>query len=240
MGCLYRLISPSGKSYIGITSKSFENRWRQHRLNASKRTKHGQECRALYNAIRKYGPTSFVCTVLTEEADWSKLCLLEQEAIVKYASRWPSGYNLTSGGDGALGACPSIKARKRMSAAQRKILLDPTNHAQRLRNLCKAAEKAAEVHRAMTPEERKLHGERVQSAHRNPLTQSRHRAGIARRWANPAERARQSKALTGRKLPSWTPERKAVAAEKRRREWADPEMRAKRLAGFARYQESRK
>ena len=59
MGFLYKATSPSGKSYIGITSKSVPERWKQHAYAAS-RGRRGLLC----SAIRKYGPEAFTLKVM--------------------------------------------------------------------------------------------------------------------------------------------------------------------------------
>lgn len=65
MGCLYKLTSPSGKSYIGISSKGLDARWAKHVEHAlGKRT-----AGALYAALRKYGPGTFTREVLAESND---------------------------------------------------------------------------------------------------------------------------------------------------------------------------
>lgn len=239
-GCVYCLKSPSGKLYIGITSKTLAARWRQHRYNAAKelKSKAATECRALYNAIRKYGAEAFTLTTLATSGDWDELCQLEKLLIAEHAARWPSGYNLTEGGDGALGSKPSVQARRKMSVAQKKRLVDPVQRARTLRNLRDAVQAAVVAHRAMSPSERKEHGVKVQAAHKDPAVRAKHRQACIDRWTA-EERAKQAVLMTGRKMAAWTPERKAAAAALRRLEWADPAMRARRLAGFAKYQENR-
>jgi group I intron endonuclease len=241
MGCLYQLTSPSGKSYIGISSKSANERWRQHRYNAAKEIKHKRatECRALYSAMRKYGPDTFTIDVLLESDDWDELSRMERQMIAKLKTRSPMGYNLTDGGDGTLGATPSDVARQRMSKAQKRIMEDPEMMGKRLAWLQDAIVKAAEFHRAMTPAQRAEHGRAVSRGSSTPESKKKRKAIQEARWADPEERKKQSIALTGRKMPKWSEERKQAAAELRRKEWADPIMRAKRLAGYKQYQESR-
>jgi group I intron endonuclease len=241
MGCLYQLTSPSGKSYIGISSKTAADRWSQHRYNANKEIKSraATECRALYNAIRKYGARNFTVTVLFESDNWAELLEIEMTLIASLKTKKPGGYNLTDGGEGTLGAIPSDIARQRMSEAQKRISEDPGMRAKRLAWLQGAVEKAAKVHRAMTPEQRAQHGRAVSAGYAKPGVRERVSAIHRKRFASPEAREELSVRFTGCKKPKWSDERKAAAAELRRREWADPEMRAKRLAGYKRFQESR-
>ena len=87
---LYMLSFPSGKCYIGQTIKSVQARFKEHCRTAN--------CRAVSNAIKKYGADNvrveLVTTVDTQEdADRT-----EKELISFFGTLSPNGYNLTSGG----------------------------------------------------------------------------------------------------------------------------------------------
>ena len=95
---VYRHITPSGKSYIGITSKKPEDRW----LNGR-----GYKDTLFGKAIEKYKweniQHNIVSTDLTEkEAKW-----LEKYLICYYWTfvgfKYSKGYNCTLGGDGVVG-----------------------------------------------------------------------------------------------------------------------------------------
>lgn len=128
-GFLYRITSPSGKQYIGITSmKSVKARWKEHVYTAYNRN----SSTVFSAAIRKYGKESFKIEVLLE-APWSVLNLLEPVAIDQFSTQHPNGYNLMTGGnqprhssrsknllaESAMGRVVSEKTRKKMSDAQR-------------------------------------------------------------------------------------------------------------------------
>lgn len=88
---LYMLSFPSGKSYIGQTIKSVDARFKEH-------CKPYSRCRAVRNAIQKYGQDSvrveLIKTVYTQEdADEA-----EKELIDFFETMSPRGYNLLSGG----------------------------------------------------------------------------------------------------------------------------------------------
>lgn len=117
MPCLYKVSSPSGKEYIGITSQKIEDRWRQHIAYANKGSR-GH----LHAAIRKYGNESMIVTVLAV-ADYEYLKQLEIRAIKIYDTKAPNGYNLTDGGDGVLGVVITEEGRKKRSEAQKKVYL---------------------------------------------------------------------------------------------------------------------
>ena len=58
-GIIYRLTSPSGKTYIGQTDRSFQVRWNQHCGKSSC-------CTALHRAIKKYGKENMTKEILCE------------------------------------------------------------------------------------------------------------------------------------------------------------------------------
>ena len=107
MGYIYILTSPSGKSYIGQTTRSIEKRFKAHRLESSR-------CAAISNAIRKYGWENF-------EKDWYEcpdedLNFDEDLLIREMETLSPGGYNLREGG-GAHGK-HSEESKQRMSEAK--------------------------------------------------------------------------------------------------------------------------
>lgn len=93
---LYRLTSPSGKVYIGIT-KNVYTRWQQHVLDAHR----GSKC-TLHKAIRKYGFDNFKKEILVTST-LSYVKEMEVKAIAAYSTMVPAGYNMTAGGDGTAG-----------------------------------------------------------------------------------------------------------------------------------------
>ncbi len=100
---IYRLISPSGKSYIGLTTKTFEERWKRHLQSYRSALKNGKinKSVALYRAFHKYSPNSFIKEILIECKN-EELDQYEIDMIVEYDSFTPNGYNLTRGGRGGI------------------------------------------------------------------------------------------------------------------------------------------
>jgi group I intron endonuclease len=90
MGLIYRLTSPSGKSYIGQTTRTFEKRFQEHCSGKSGST-------IIENALKKYGSESFTTEILLNCDD---ILLDENEIsfIKKYDCIEPKGYNIRSGG----------------------------------------------------------------------------------------------------------------------------------------------
>lgn len=97
MGCLYQIEFPNGKSYIGITVGTAEARLSEHLYNA----KRGID-RGVYRAIRKYGESALKIKTLAI-GGWDYLVALEKKAIAAFGTFGCGGYNMTEGGEGALG-----------------------------------------------------------------------------------------------------------------------------------------
>lgn len=110
-GIIYMLTSPTGKSYIGQTTRSFDIRMNEHRKHAENGTGH---CYALYNAIRLYGWDSFEKRILVECPAWT-LNTYETEFIKTCGTLSPGGYNLDTGG--GVNRKLSDETRARMSYA---------------------------------------------------------------------------------------------------------------------------
>lgn len=90
-GFIYRYVSPSGKSYIGQTTRSLFER-------AQHNGKEYKNCTVFYNAIQKYGWDNFKAEIL-EECLSSELDEKEKSYIEKYNSLVPNGYNVRIGGN---------------------------------------------------------------------------------------------------------------------------------------------
>jgi len=89
---IYKISSPSGKSYIGYTSYPVSKRFREHK-----------SCnKPVGKAIRKYGDkiTLDIVAVVDNIKDAH---ILEKFYISMFNTVAPFGYNLTSGGEGVCG-----------------------------------------------------------------------------------------------------------------------------------------
>lgn len=95
MGIIYKITNKTtNKIYIGQTTRTLAERWREHvaRSNPSDGT-------YLHNSIAKYGDNNFLIEEVLSCED-GLLDKNEIEQIIKHNSLYPSGYNLTRGGDG--------------------------------------------------------------------------------------------------------------------------------------------
>jgi len=106
MGYIYMLTSPSGKSYVGQTTRPIEERLKEHRTGKS------SDCVAIYNAIQYHGWENF-------EKEWNEvpdddLNFYEEMLVALLGTLSPSGYNLKEGGANGK---PSEETKQRMSEA---------------------------------------------------------------------------------------------------------------------------
>lgn len=113
---VYEHITPSGKRYIGITSKeNAEKRWRYGK-GYDKETPFGK-------AIEKYKWENIQHNILFNDLTEKEAKWLENYLICYY---WTfvgfkdcKGYNCTLGGDGSLGYVPTEEARKKISESNK-------------------------------------------------------------------------------------------------------------------------
>ena len=89
---IYRILSPSGRFYIGLTKSKLATRWQQHRKKAETKINH-----PLYNAIRKYGSDSFLVETLDYAPNKSSAQILEMAYIA--AADSSNLYNISAGGE---------------------------------------------------------------------------------------------------------------------------------------------
>lgn len=113
MYCITNLIN--GKRYVGITTKTINDRWKEH-CNKRKTTRS-----LIKNAIYKYGKESFVIGEIEQQDSIESLFEREKFWIVTLNSHYIEGfgYNMTYGGDGNLGYRFTDEQRKRMSESRR-------------------------------------------------------------------------------------------------------------------------
>jgi len=110
MGLIYKVESPSGNVYIGLTSLTLEERKKEHgyQVNVGSNT-------AIHRAMRKYKDL-LKWEILTHEDDYEQLKELEISYIKKFNS-FKKGYNLTLGGEGPLGRVVSKETKLKISKA---------------------------------------------------------------------------------------------------------------------------
>jgi hypothetical protein len=118
---IYRLMSPSGKSYIGQTKRTPEERFRQH-VNVWQRwIKNGRPRKSyqtkLWYAFDVYPPDQWTLETL-DQVDQADVNHVEQRWIDHFDSQ-RCGYNLQAGGQGWHGSNFSEEHRKKQSIARK-------------------------------------------------------------------------------------------------------------------------
>lgn len=91
---IYKLTSPSGKSYIGITQKSVKRRLQEHIYSAV----NNSECK-IHKALRKYPIQNWTIETIETCSSREELCERERYYIDHFDT-YKNGYNMTLGGDG--------------------------------------------------------------------------------------------------------------------------------------------
>lgn len=115
---VYQHISPSGKSYIGITKQNPEYRWRNGENYKS--SPH------FYSAIRKYGWENFEHIILYEGLTKEEACACEQYHIKELnTTNREFGYNDRAGGE--VGALFNDETRRKQRDAVRAYWAKPEN-----------------------------------------------------------------------------------------------------------------
>ena len=113
---LYKITNKiNGMIYIGITTKSLNQRWKAH-LNWAKFAKPYK----LHEALNVFGAENFIIEQVDTTEDYEKLKTLEKQYIKNINCKYPNGYNLTSGGQGVLGIKFSDETRKKLSDAAKR------------------------------------------------------------------------------------------------------------------------
>ena len=87
----------NGKRYVGKTTQSIEERFKEHCKDSQKER---CEKRPLYDAMNKYGVENFIIECLEEIEDESTLSEREIYWINELGTYGKGGYNATKGGDG--------------------------------------------------------------------------------------------------------------------------------------------
>lgn len=102
----------NGKLYVGVTTKGYKTRFANHVWHSRKSN---GKCRALYNAMRKYGQDAFSVELIDAASSFEEMNQLERNHIAMLGSLHPNGYNLTDGGDaGSFAEETRLMASKRL------------------------------------------------------------------------------------------------------------------------------
>lgn len=105
----------NGKGYVGITSRSVEQRWSDH-LRDARDSKHKM---AITRAIAKHGAHNFEIETLASAKSWPDICAVERVLIVQHDTRGMRGYNISDGGAGPFGVVRTPESVERSAAKHR-------------------------------------------------------------------------------------------------------------------------
>ena len=121
---IYR--SPSNKTYIGITCKTPENRWKNGN-GYLRKNKNGEYKQPLIaNAINKYGWSNFEHIIWAENLTQKQACVIEKMLIGLFKTNCNKyGYNIRDGGDASR---LSEETRKKISEAKKGKLIGGDGH----------------------------------------------------------------------------------------------------------------
>lgn len=123
MPVIYKLTSPSNKTYIGKTKSTAENRFKQHIQSWKKLKRRNQSYKnyspKLFYAFDKYDPILWKIEILFKTDDLNLLNQKEIEYISLYNST-QLGYNGTLGGDGGQVEKLTEEHKQNISKARKK------------------------------------------------------------------------------------------------------------------------
>lgn len=105
-GTVYKITNKlNGKAYVGITTKSIQERFDAH-LNRATR-----ERSAIQNAMKKYGKDNFEIVEIDTATTEVELFEKERFWIAHFNTFSENGYNLTEGGGGIVNMSQEIRAK---------------------------------------------------------------------------------------------------------------------------------
>lgn len=107
----------NNKVYVGITSQTIAGRWGKNGSMYLRKKQNGDFIQPKFaRAILAYGWDNFSHTIFAEGLSREEACLMEMTLIALYDSV-ENGYNITKGGEGAVGIVVSEEECKRRSEA---------------------------------------------------------------------------------------------------------------------------
>lgn len=232
---VYKLTNTAnGKAYIGITSRGWQKRWRQH-LWTSTNGKASNFNLVISRALRKYGADAFDTVLLYRAISLREAISVERGLIAQYGTMQPSGYNVTQGGEGMSGYSPTPERRAAQSAFQSGRTMPP-----------EAVEKTAAFHRGRkrSAETCARIGAFFLGKHRTPEAIEKTASKIRNRKRAPEFGAKISATKTGHKremTPTLLAAMKANLEKAQAARWGghEPKARERRPRGHPHTDESK-
>lgn len=120
MVIVYCATSPSGKRYIGMTTKYLEERIMEHAKQARIRN-----TTVFHRALNKHGPFDFIWEILAFCKTLEEALKVEKLFIHMYRTQDRElGYNLTEGGEGRSGSVTSEETKQKQRDKMRNPIVD--------------------------------------------------------------------------------------------------------------------
>lgn len=127
MACLYMITAPSGRSYIGYSSRDASSRFSEHVSNSNS----SRSSSILHSSIKKYGAEKMTVRTLVIGSD--EYCFdMEDSAIKAFGTMMPNGYNMIAGGVGLRGMPKCVVSRR--AKTLKKTLSSPA-HKEKIRSM---------------------------------------------------------------------------------------------------------
>lgn len=122
---IYQIVSPNNSFYIGMTSTSFDERWKNH-LKTLRNGTH--RCKGLQRAYNKYGENALSFEIIQVMTNKSQQEILEAELFwwKKYKSWGINVYNGEPTGTGSVKHTVDTKARIAKALRDKSVLLKCT------------------------------------------------------------------------------------------------------------------
>jgi hypothetical protein len=217
MGYIYRLVSPSGKAYIGQTKYGVMERFRQHQWPSSSNT-------AIHKAIIFHGADKFSVETVVEVPD-NLLDHYEKLFIDVYGTFGRFGYNQTRGGD--INPMYDESVKKKCIATNSKPEVKAKHKASMKKAMSKESTRAS-ISKTM---KMKLSGTDAKAKRSKQMRDvwtgdnSTRKANISKAHANPEVKAKQSASLKKSLNSKDTREKHLKALHKNAK---NPEVQAKK------------
>ena len=177
---IYKIVFPNGKHYIGLSTRTLDERKKEHRYNASV----DKPKQIVHKALKKFDMIDTFELILIDDSAKSIDELYEKEIfyIQKYDSYYKNkkGYNMTLGGEGNHGYVYTKADRKKMSQTTIEQFSKPEAREQ-------ISQKLIEYHKN-NPEAREQMSQRAIKQFSNPESRQKATKGALQRFSNPEQR----------------------------------------------------
>jgi len=217
-GFIYKILFPNGKNYIGLTSRSLEDRQKEHKWSV----KSGNYNNLVYRALTKYEMVDTFELVEIDTADTlEELCEKEIGYIQEYNSYYMdgNGYNMTLGGEGFNGYIRTEEDNRKNSERGKQYYIDNPEAGKEY------GEKMKQYY-IDNPQAREKQGERMKQIYKdNPEIIQKMTARQLERFKNPEEIEKIS--IAAKKRFTKQGEKEAHCIRMKKRFVDNPELKEK-------------